>query len=782
MIHVTPVTLALIASLLAIWLGVAVWATVAGLRALGRARDIDAYNRRLAGLIEGGPAIPLVIREDGRIEAPGRLARRLGLIELPRTLDELLHVETLAPADLAALGQDIAAARAAGARVNRPLRLMGSDRILVARGGQATDVLGHGGVVVWVFDVTDARREIDRLEQETTLLGRALDSLSALIEAAPVPMWHRAPDMRIDLVNTAYVRAVEGVDAEDVIARGLELIDGPEARPADAEPGTVTSRTLPATVGGERRMLRVVDVSLGENGVAGYAVDVEELEEARADLARFAQAQHDLLDQLSAGVAQFASDRSLVFYNQPFCRLFALQPEWLADRPEFDRVLERMREANRLPESRDFPRWKEERRRWFLAEGVAEEAWVLAAGRHLRVVPQPMPDGGLLLIFEDRTEQVKLESARDELLRVRTATFNNLFEAIGVFASDGRLQMWNDRFGDVWGLSEEELGKHPRIDALVSSVAKRLVNPSRAGLIRELVRIATVERQQRSGRVMLGDGRHFEFAAVPLPDGNALFTMIDITDSRRIEQALRERNEALEEGDRVKTAFVANMSYELRTPLTSIGGFAEMLAEGYAGPLTEQQSDYLRAILASVARLGALIDDVLDLTQTGAGNLPLVEDTVDIAALVRQAAAQIDDAARHRRINLVVELAEPLGTLIGDARRLRQAVDHILRNAVAYTQSGGRVLLRAEAEGGEVRIIVADNGPGIPPKEKARVFDRFQRASLGAVDGKQASLGLGLPLSRQFVEAHGGEVELVSEQGEGTTVTITLPRRRRQPR
>ncbi|MBU3078350.1 PAS domain-containing sensor histidine kinase [Sphingomonas quercus] len=782
MINVTPITLALISALLAIWLGVAVWATIAGLRAIARARDTESYNLRLAGLIEGGPAIPLVIHDDGRIEAPARLARRLGLTELPETLDELLHAETLVPADLEAFGRDIAAARTAGARLNRPLRLRGSDRILVARGGPAAGDLTRGGVVAWVFDVTDARREIDRLEQETNLLGRALDSLSALIEAAPVPMWHRAPDLRIDLVNTAYVRAVEGVDAEDVISRGLELIDGPAARPADAEPGTVAVRTLPATIGGERRMLRVVDVALGENGVAGYAVDIEELEEARADLDRFAEAQHQLLDQLSAGVAQFASDRGLVFYNQPFCRLFALQPEWLSDRPEFDRVLERMREVNRLPESRDFPRWKEERRRWFLTEGVAEEAWVLPGGRHLRVVPQPMPDGGLLLIFEDRTEQVKLESARDELLRVRTATFNNLFEAIGVFASDGRLQMWNDRFGDVWGLSEEELGQHPRIDALVSSVAKRLVNPSRAGLIRELVRIATVERQQRSGRVMLGDGRHFEFAAVPLPDGNALFTMIDITDSRRIEQALRERNEALEEGDRVKTAFVANMSYELRTPLTSIGGFAEMLAEGYAGPLTEQQSDYMRAILSSVARLGALIDDVLDLTQTGAGNLPLVEDMVDIATLVRQAAAQIDDAARHRRIQLVVELAEPLGTLVGDARRLRQALDHILRNAVAYTQGGGRVLLRAEGDAGEMRIIVADNGPGIPPKEKARVFDRFHRASLGVADGKQASLGLGLPLSRQFIEAHGGEVELISEEGEGTTVIISLPRRRVQRR
>src|SRR5690606_17944734 len=107
--------------------------------------------------------------------------------------------------------------------------------------------------------------------------------------------------------------------------------------------------------------------------------------------------------------------------------------------------------------------------------------------------------------------------------------------------------------------------------------------PQRASLIGELIRLAIDQRTQRGGTLEFKDGRHFEVAAVPLPDGNALFTMLDVTDRHRIERALRDRNEALEAADRVKTAFVANMSYELRTPLTSIKGFAEMLHGGYAG-------------------------------------------------------------------------------------------------------------------------------------------------------------------------------------------------------
>ena len=217
----------------------------------------------------------------------------------------------------------------------------------------------------------------------------------------------------------------------------------------------------------------------------------------------------------------------------------------------------------------------------------------------MRVVAQPLPDGGLLTIFEDRTEQIQLASARDTLLRVRTATFDNLFEAVGVFASDGRLNLWNNRFKELWGLEEEQLAGHPRVDALTPLLAPKLKRASHAGLVRELVRSATVERKQRTGRVSLIDGREFEFAAVPLPDGNALFTMLDISDSRKVEAALRDRNEALEEADRLKTAFVSNMSYELRTPLTSIGGFAEMLAEGYGGALPPSRPNMCSILDAS---------------------------------------------------------------------------------------------------------------------------------------------------------------------------------------
>jgi signal transduction histidine kinase len=224
----------------------------------------------------------------------------------------------------------------------------------------------------------------------------------------------------------------------------------------------------------------------------------------------------------------------------------------------------------------------------------------------------------------------------------------------------------------------------------------------------------------------------------------------------------------------VKTAFVANMSYELRTPLTSIGGFAEMLKEGYAGALGDQAKDYVAAILDSVARLTVLIDGVLDLTQSEAGALPLDMAPVNLIAITQQAADELRPAMVARGMDFAIELDPALGGIRGDARRLRQAIGHLLSHALAQTPDGGRVLLHGGGDERAARIVVSDDGPGMDAKEQARAFDPLGRAEL--TRESDDVLGMALPLARQFVEAHGGSVTLYSEPGSGTMTTIELPR------
>jgi signal transduction histidine kinase len=783
MLTLSYATAVFIGAVLAAWFAAAVWAVFTGLRLRKRAAFSASQADRLASLLESAPALPLMVRNDGRIEAPERLADWLGLSKVPSFVTDLAGNNAgLTDEDAAALGRDVSAVQKTGRSFSRALRAQGSSRTLLIRGAPAaTRLSASGAVILWVFDATESQAEIGRLGAEAARLALAFDRLAGLIEAAPIPMWHRGADLKLALVNNAYVEAVEAESASDVIARGVELTDtnsesNPLASASEAQQSKeVVSRIVPVTMTGARRSMRIVDVPLGDIGVAGYALDVDDVEQAHAAFRRFADTQRDTLDRLSAGVAQFGADRSLIFCNQPFQRLFALKPEWVAERPEFDRLLDRMREAGRVPETRDFPGWKAERREWFIAtDGATEENWLVQSGQHLRLVAQPLPDGGLLLIFEDRTEQANLASARDTLLRVRTATFDNLFEAIGVFESDGRLHLWNNRFREIWGFEEPFLAAHPHVDALAEAAASRLTNPERAALIREMVRAATLERQQRSGRLALKDGRHFEFAAVPLPDGNALFAMLDISDSRKVERVLRDRTEALEEADKVKTAFVANMSYELRTPLTSISGFAEMLAAGLAGPLEPQAQDYVSAILESTQRLGGLVDRVLDLTSSDAGTLPMERKPIELATLALDAGREHQAAAAAKGIDFAIEIDPSVGATKGDARRLRQVLDHLLDNAIAYTPAGGRVLLHAKGDKKRAQIVISDNGPGMDSAEQAAALNRFNRMESDA--SRDSTLGLGLPLAKQFVEAHGGTLELMSEPGEGTAVSVELLR------
>lgn len=760
----SPAAEALLVSLLGGWLLAAVGAVIWGVR---RGRNGVAAKHRLEELISylgSSPAAGLFIDADGALAGTPRTAGWLGFSALPATLDAFDDAGFDA-AEMAALRKGIATALASGSAFSLLLTLPGSDRTLQLQGSAvATRERAARRVLVWITDVSDTHRIATAAEQELRRINLALESLSAVIEVAPFPIWYRKADMQLALVNGAYVRAVESPDAGDVVRRSLELIesgsDGSAREIAQrvVNNGRTASRTTAAIIAGERRMMRVTDVPIDGVGVAGFAVDVQELINARADLSQFAEAQRAMLDRLSAGVAQFGPDRALSFFNRHFLRLFQLDADWLSDHPEFDRVLERMREAERAPESRDFPTWRADRRAWFSAAEAVEENWLLPGGTHLRVVAQPLPDGGLLMIFEDRTEHLQLASARDTLLRVRSATLENLFEAIGVFASDGRIHLWNKRFRELWELREEDLVQHPRVDALAKAIAPRLEDPRAAAQIRELVRNATTDRQHRTGRLTLADGRHLEVGAVPLPDGNALLTLLDITASWRIEEVLRDRNQALEEANDLKSDFVANMSYELRVPLTTITGYAEMLASGYAGPLAETVSEYLGAILSGVERLKAVIGDGLDLTQSQIGGLPLDIEPLRLNELVREASQALADTSTQAGVRLVVDLARESPLVAGDRRRLLQCLDHLLRGAIAESEAGSRMLVEVKQDG-EILISTANT--------------RHDGTEMG--EGEDNLLETGLPLVRQLVAAHHGDLVVANDAKDGLRIRIGLP-------
>lgn len=782
----SPTALVLIGLLLAAWTLAAGWAILAARTREAKAETSQRHLKRLGRMVDESPALPLLVRADGKIEAPQRLANWLGLEKVPQFLTELDGGRIdgggggLSSDKLAELTEAVRRTQRTAAPFRMVATPRGSSRSLALRGHLADPQVSPGGAaLVWVFDFSDSESELVQLREDAARARGDFIALVGLIEAAPMPMWFRGPEGDLRLVNQAYVRAVAGQDAEQVAVDGIELVESVDGLTARQVALQSFAKQLPiermvsATIDGQRRALRVSDLPLGQEGVAGYAVDVEEMEELSRDFRAFRDAQRAMLDQLSTGVAQFDAKRQLTFANQPFQRIFALKPAVMLDPPLFERFLDLARDAGRVPEARDFPAWRRERAGWFTASTAQEEAWTLAEGTHLRVVAQPLPDGGMLLIAEDRTEHLRLSAVRDTLLRTRTATFDSLFESVAVFAPDGRMQLWNRRFAADWGLDDEFLDTHPRIEALLERIGARLMKPDKARQVGDVVRAATLDRKQTGGRAVLADGRTLEFAGVPLPDGNGLLTVLDITDAQKAEEALKQRNAALEEADAMKTRFLATMSYEFRTPLTSIGGFAELLEAGLGGDLSDQGKEYIAAILASTARLGEQIDDVLDLSQSEAGMLPLAHEEIELLPFVTRLVEERSPAVREAGIELDLRADKGAGRLTGDRRRLGRAVGHLIDNALAATPRGGRILVELAGRKGKARIVVSDNGPGMDPATLARALEGIKVSADGkTVERRQ---GLGLPLARQLIEAHGGTLELISEPGQGTAAIVELP-------
>jgi signal transduction histidine kinase len=279
-------------------------------------------------------------------------------------------------------------------------------------------------------------------------------------------------------------------------------------------------------------------------------------------------------------------------------------------------------------------------------------------------------------------------------------------------------------------------------------------------------------RDPVSARLERIDGSIVDCATVPLPDGATVVTFQDVTDTLNIERALRDRAEALEAADEIKNDFVHHVSYELRSPLTNIIGFAQLLDDPVTGPLTDKQREYLGYITTSSAALLAIINDILDLATIDAGAMVLEPGPVDIRKTMEASAEGVKDRVVEKGIRFEIRAAADIGTFTADERRLRQILFNLLSNAIGFSPPGGTVTLDARRTDEAVTFAVADQGPGIPSELVDRVFDRFESHPLGS---EHRGVGLGLSIVRSLVELHGGTVKIDSSSGHGTTVTCTFP-------
>jgi len=646
-----------------------------------------------------------------------------------------------------------------------------------APGGETLDVGGRrvdDEAVVWFMDAgrrREAERRREAAEAELQATRNVLDSL-------PLPVWRRRADtLALVACNRAYATAVDATP-ETALAEGRELLSGAlagrgkEIAERARESGGPESERYHVVVAGARRFVEITELPLPCGNLLGFARDLTDLEGLQAELQRHLAAHAEVLEAVATAIAIYGPDTRLKFYNTAFAALWRLEEDFLGTEPALDEVLERLRERRRLPEYADFRAFKRQQQQMFTSLlQPQEELLHLPDDRTLRMVVSPHPFGGLTFLYEDVTDRLALERSYNTLIEVQRETLDNLFEGIAVFGSDGRLKLSNPAWAQIWRLRPEDIAGEPHVADIVEKTRSFYDDGSdwaekKARVIARITAWAasdgTLERQ---------DGSVLRVATVPLPDGNVLLSYLDVTDSTRVERALREKNEALETTGRLKTEFIANVSYELRTPLNAIIGFAEILTNQYFGELNPRQLDYSRGILDSSHRLLSLINDILDLATIEAGYMTLETEPVDIHTLLASVLALTRERARKQNLNLEFDCPPEIGSIVADERRLKQALFNLMSNAIKFTPSGGTIALRARRVNGEVALSVTDTGIGIPREQQQRVFEKFER---GNPQARQSGAGLGLSLVKSFIELHGGRVEMESTPGQGTRVTCYL--------
>ena len=646
---------------------------------------------------------------------------------------------------------------------------------LTAANGRAVEAIGRaigGQAIVRIRELSGLRRDLAEMSLRYRDLVAETEMLRALAAALPWPLWARKTNGALAYANAAYVRATDAETSADAINRNLELLDSDDRqRMAQAlNDNAAFAARLPIVAGGERRSFDVHALNV-PGGSAGMAIDASEAVSLGAALQRMAEAHRRTLDQLSSGVAVFDGQRRLAFYNDSYRRLWDLDRTFLDGNPDDSSVLDRLRAARRIPEQPDFHAWKARLHEAYRAVEPTKDVWYLPDGRAVSIVTTPNPEGGVTYLFDDVTESLDLARRFDGLIRVQRETLDNLAEAVAVFGSNGRAQLFNPAFAKMWQLSTEALNEQPHIET-VERWCKPLFNDDAAW---RAIRGAITAIENRAAvplKIERDDGSVLDCMTLPLPDGATMLTFQDITDTENVERALRERNEALETADQMKVDFVHHVSYELRSPLTTIIGFAHFLSDPSTGPLTVKQDEYLGYITASTNALLAIINNILDLATIDAGAMTLSLGPVDIRKTIDAAAEGIQDRLARDHIALRVDADADIGSFIGDERRVVQVLYNLLANAVGFSPQDAAITLSARRTEHTVTFAVTDSGPGIPAEVKDKVFDWFESHSNGS---RHRGAGLGLSLVRSFVELHGGKVRVDSVVGKGTTVTCDFP-------
>ncbi|WP_019220904.1 PAS domain-containing sensor histidine kinase [Bartonella senegalensis] len=629
-----------------------------------------------------------------------------------------------------------------------------------------TGVIAGTVAIARFQDISKQQSENARLQKNIAKILIELRMQRNLLDVIQEPVWIKDSEGKICFINRAF-REITGFreGSNEVV----DLFNETTQRKTE-ETETIFQEHVHTVFDGERHHFHLTRITTVE-GMAAFARDDSAYENLTNELRRVLQSHCETLDQISTAVAIFDSNQKLKFCNHAFKVLWPLENSFLESEPSHTLLLERLREKGLICEHPDWRTWKEELFKAYQQTESNQQIWNLPDGRTVRVISSPHPQGGVTWLYENLTEKIDLERRYNTLIKIQGETLDKLSEGVVVFGSDGRLRLSNPALSKLWSLPYNLLVEGTHITQLQSHCSPLTLRQEWNRFTKFITGFAE-KRDTYSGRIDLKNGMIIDYTLVPLPNGETMLTFVNVTDTVHVARALQEKNEALESADRLRNEFVQHVSYELRTPLTNIIGFSDILRDQIFGPINERQQEYLGHIHSESGTLLNIVNDILDLATLDAGIMELEIKPVNIADAMMQAVARVEERLNGRHITLLQQISPFLNFISADATRLHQIFVNVLSNAINFATEASTIEFCAEEQNDDIVFSVHNEGSDIPEDILDRIFKRFSSHSH---HGGRAGAGLGLSLVKSFVELHGGRVEILTGAGQGTTVKCFFP-------